>query len=76
MTCPIGEHPLARDRWVRYPHRRCGMMQRSMPVSLPAHPVIERYQTVWIWLGASARDESTLPDFGFIAISAHAGSVE
>jgi hypothetical protein len=52
------------------------MMQRSMPVSLPAHPVIERYQTVWIWLGASARDESTLPDFGFIAISAHAGSVE
>jgi hypothetical protein len=39
-------------------------------------PVIEQYQTVWIGLGASARDESTLPDFGFIAISVHAGSVE
>jgi phenylpropionate dioxygenase-like ring-hydroxylating dioxygenase large terminal subunit len=37
---------------------------------LRRYPLIERYATVWIWMGEDPADESVLPDFGFLTDSA------
>ncbi len=38
---------------------------------LQRFPLLERYGTLWIWLGIDAADESKLPDFGFLTDPEH-----
>src|SRR5882762_2448201 len=38
---------------------------------LQRFPLLERYGTLWIWLGIDATDESKLPNFGFLIDPEH-----